>query len=62
MTGRSSRTMNTHNSELICIDARATNDSLYDVLTAGDMYEIKDGYKIVRIMIGRRKFGLKEDA
>ena len=34
--------MSTHNSDLICIDTRETAASLYDVLTAGDLYEIKD--------------------
>ena len=62
MTGRSSRTMKTHMSKLICVDRSVTNESIKASLEARNIQNLKDGLRLINLIKGRRKAGEANDA
>ena len=62
MMGRSSRTMGKNYCKLVCVDKILTNDRVEDRIRALNFVFLKDGLKIAKIMRGRRRKGLSDDA
>jgi len=62
MIGRSSRTMKIHQGKLIGVDKHLTAVSLVDKLKASNGYQMRDGIRVAKILIGQYLAGNEDDS